>query len=122
MSLGPKCYSYVTDTGRQEPESKSFTQNRYTEDVLKWDEAHENLVRTGKKLDVEAMKDLLLHPEKKIQVIYPSHMKRNFKEQTVRNVVLAKQMRLVYDERILHDDFTARAYGSFDPALVSNSQ
>ena len=112
MSLGPKSYSYVTDTGRQELKSKSFTQNGYTENVLAWDEGHQNLVRTGNALNFDCMNDLLQHPGKTFQVVYPSFMKRDFKEQSIKNVVLAKQMRLVYDKRILHDDFSTRPYGT----------
>ena len=116
ICLGPKSYAYVTDTGRQEVKSKSFTQNGFTEDILDWSAAvGGELVRTGRKMDFDSMKHLLQNPGEKFQVVYPSFMKRSFKEQSVKNVVLAKQMRLVYDKRILHDDFTTRPFGTRAP-------
>ena len=45
-------------------------------------------------------------------------MKRNFKQQSIKNVVLAKQMRLVYDKRVLHDDFTTHPFGTRAPPSV----
>ena len=45
-------------------------------------------------------------------------MKRNFKQQSIKNVVLAKQMRLVYDKRVLLDDFTTRPFGTRAPPSV----
>lgn len=112
VCLGPKCYAYETDTGRQEVKSKSFTQNGFTEDILEWSQDGEHLIRSGKTMDFENMYNLLQNPGTKLQVIYPSFMKRNFKEQKIKNVLLAKQMRLVYDKRMLLDDFTTLPFGT----------
>ena len=38
VSLGPKVYSYTTNTGRIEMKCKGLSQNGYTEDILEWDE------------------------------------------------------------------------------------
>jgi len=118
MCLGPKSYAYVTDTGRQEVKSKSFTQNGFTEDILEWSSNGEELVRTGRKIDFDSMNHLLQNRGEKLQVVYPSFMKRNFKQQSIKNVVLAKQMRLVYDKRVLHDDVTTRPFGTRAPPSV----
>ena len=119
VCLGPKCYAYVTDTGRQEVKTKSFTQNGFTEDILEWHQDGEHLVRSGKKIDFASMNNLLQNPGCKLSVIYPTFMKRNFKEQKIKNVQLAKQMRLVYDKRMLLDDFTTLPFGT--RALSNNS-
>ena len=39
-------------------------------------------------------------------------MERNFKEQLIRNLALAKQMSPVYDKRVLLDDFATRGFGT----------
>ena len=118
MCLGPKSYAYVTDTGRQEVKSKWFTQNGFTEDILEWSANGEELVRTGRKIDFDSMNHLLQNRGEKLQVVYPSFMKRNFKQQSIKNVVLAKQMRLVYDKRVLLDNFTTRPFGTRAPPSV----
>jgi len=106
-SLGPKTYSYITDTGRVEIKAKGISQNGYTENILGAD-----LKQTGVALTGETFARLLDNKEDKLQVVYPSHLKKNSKDCSIRSVVLSKTIRPVYDKRILHSDFTTRAYGT----------
>ena len=106
-SMGPKKYSYVTDTGRSEIRAKRISQNGYTNNILGAD-----LKQTGVALSGETFGRLLDNKEEKLQIVYPSHLKKNSKECSIRSVVLSKKIRPVYDKRILHSDFTTRAYGT----------
>jgi len=112
VSLGPKTYSYITNTGRVEIKAKSITQNGYTEDILAWNEDGTELVQTGNAVTKESFEELLRNQESVLKVIYPHHLKKDAKYQTIREVIMPKSIRLVYDKRILHDDFTTSAYGS----------
>ena len=106
-SLGPKTYSYVTDTDRVEIKAKGISQNGFTENILGPD-----LQQTGVALTGESFARLLDNKEEKLQIIYPSHLKKNSNYCSIRSVVLSKTIRPVYDKRILHSDFTTRAYGT----------
>jgi len=112
VSLGPKTYSYVTNTGRVEMKMKSITQNGFTEDILAWNEGKTELVRTGNAVTKESFEKLLKEQDQVLQVIYPTHMKKNKKDQTIRNVIMPKSLRLVYDKRILKEDFTTVPFGT----------
>ena len=106
-SLGPKTYSYVTDTGRVEIKAKGISQNGFTENILGPDLQQTVVALTG-----ETFTRLLDNKEDKLQIIYPSHLKKNSKDCSIRTVVLSKTILPVYDKRILHSDFTTRAYGT----------
>ena len=106
-SLGPKTYSYVTDTGRVEIKAKGISQNGYTENILGL-----HLQQTGVALTGETFARLLDNKEEKLQIIYSPHLKKNCKDCSIRSVALSKTIRPVYDKRILHSDFTTRAYGA----------
>ena len=106
-SLGPKTYSYVTDTIRVEIKAKGISQNGYTENILGPD-----LQQTGVALTGETFARLLNKKEDKLQVVYPFHLKKNSKDCNIKRIVLSKTIRPVYDKRILHSDFTTRAYGT----------
>jgi len=112
VSLGPKTYSYVTNTGRVEMKMKSITQNGFTEDILAWNEGRTELVRTGNAITKDSFVNLLKNKEEILNVIYPTHIKKDAKYQSIKNVVMPKSVRLVYDKRILLDDFTTVPYGS----------
>ena len=96
-SLGPKTYSYITDTGRVEIKAKRISQNGYTGNILGAD-----LKQTGVALAGETFARLLDNKEDKLQVVYPSHLKKNSKDCSIRSVVLSKTIRPVNDKRILH--------------------
>jgi len=68
MSLGPKTYSYVTDTGRVEMKIKSITQNGYTEDIMAWNDNGDGLIRPGNALSKDSLEELLDDPAKTMQV------------------------------------------------------
>jgi len=112
VSLGPKTYSYVTNTGRVEMKMKSITQNGFTEDILAWNEGNTDLMRTGVGLTKASLENLLKQQDQVLQVIYPTHLKKNKKDQIIRNVIMPKSLRLVYDKRILKDDFTTLPFGT----------
>ena len=63
-SLGPKTYSYITDTGRVEIKAKGISQNRYTENILGAD-----LKQTGVALAGGTFARLLDNKEDKLQVV-----------------------------------------------------
>ena len=109
--LGPKTYSYVTDTGRVEIKAKGISQNGYTENILAWNKERTLLVHTGNAVTKESFVDLLQNKEKTLQVIYPSYLKKDAKYQTIRSVVLPKSIRLVYDKRVVQGDFSTRPFG-----------
>ena len=71
-----------------------------------------DLQPTGTALTSGTFNHLLQNKEDKVQVVYPFHLKKNSKDCSIRNVVMPKTIRLVYDKRILHDDYTTRAYGT----------
>ncbi len=112
MSLGPKTYCYTTDTGRVEMKAKSITQNGYTEDIVKWNEDKTALVKAGQSLTKETFKKLLENKGDTFQVIYPGCLKKDFKNQTIRSIVVPKTIRLVYDKRILLDDLSTLPFGT----------
>ncbi len=112
ISLGPKTYCYTTDTGRVEMKAKSITQNGHTEDILKWNDDHAELVKAGQSLTKETFKKLLDNKEDTFQVIYPDRLKKDFKNQTIHSIVVPKTVRLVYDKRMLLDGFTTLPFGT----------
>jgi len=59
VSLGPKTYRYVTDTGRVEIKAKEIEQNEYTENILAWNKERTSLVHTGNAVTKESFVDLL---------------------------------------------------------------
>jgi len=102
----------VTNTGRVEMKMKSITQNGFTEDILAWNEGNTDLMRTGVGLTKASLENLLKQQDQVLQVIYPTHLKKNKKDQIIRNVIMPKSLRLVYDKRILKDDFTTLPFGT----------
>ncbi|XP_055352832.1 uncharacterized protein LOC129598801 [Paramacrobiotus metropolitanus] len=112
VSCGPKVYSYETDTGRIELKVKGMMQNGFTEDILDWDSVTKELTRTGKALDFNQLKRLLDGVDGHVQVVYPEYIKRNGKTQEINTVQLAKKLKLVYDKRIMLDDFTTLPFGT----------
>ena len=112
VSLGPKVYSYVTNTGRVELKCKGFSQNAYTKDILVEDPVTKELVPSGEALNFPKLVSLLMGTTPQQEVIYPHFLKRNAKFQTINTVVLKKTLRKVYDKRILRTDFTTIPYGT----------
>ena len=110
VSIIPKTYSYQTDTGRQELKVKFITQNGYTENIR--ERNGETLSRTDKTLNKATLHELLLQPDSSIQVTYPKQLKKNSKIQAITEVEISKTLRLVYDKRILFDDYSRVAYGT----------
>jgi len=115
MSLGPKTYTYVTDKGRVEMKINSITQNGFTEDIREWNEERGEHVRTGKALNKAALESLLRNEDEVVRVVYPSFLKRDKKSQAIQSVVMPKTLRLVYDKRILLEDFTTIPFGTKEP-------
>ena len=89
-SLGPKTYSYITDAGRVEIKAKGISQNGYTENIL-----GAKLKQTGVALTGETFARLLDNKGETVQIIYPSHLKKNSKDCSTRSVVLSKKIRPV---------------------------
>ncbi|XP_055343964.1 uncharacterized protein LOC129592046 isoform X1 [Paramacrobiotus metropolitanus] len=106
-----------------------MTQNGYTEDVL-----NDDLQRTGEKLDFDKLTEILKGATMPVrisyvitfvlvlidssgltQVVYPEYIKRNFKAQEISTVRLKKHLRMVYDKRVLLEDFTTVPYGFKKP-------
>jgi hypothetical protein len=112
VSLGPKVYSYETDTGRIEMKCKGLSQNAYTEDILEWKETEKRFSKTGNKMDPQLFRNLLKNPEKNQTVFYPDSLKRDGKSQRINSFTAMKSLRLVYDKRVLLPDFTTRPYGT----------
>ena len=108
-SLGPKTYSYVTIAGRVEIKAKGISQNGYMENILGAD-----LKQIGVALTGETFARVLGNKEEKLQIVYSSQeeFKKNFKDCSIRTVVLSKTIRPVHDKRILNSEFTTRAYGT----------
>ena len=94
-SLGPKTYSYVTDTGRVEIKAKGISQNGFTENILSPD-----LQQTGVALTGETFARLLDSKEEKLQIFYPSHLKKNSKHYSIRSVFLPNVRRKSSSRRI----------------------
>ena len=111
VSLGPKTYAYETNTGRTEMKIKSITQNGHTEKILGLEEDGA-LVPTGEKLTKMTLENLLRNRDDTFKVVYPRQLKRDAKTQTISEVVLGKTLRLVYDKRVLLDDFSTVPYGT----------
>lgn len=97
VALGPKFYSYQTNTGREELKAKGIMQNGYTEDIVEWDTNRKNLESTGKKLNFEQLKRLLCGDETSLQVLYPHFFRKNGRTQKINICSLTKEIKLVYD-------------------------
>lgn len=72
--------------------------------------------RNSKLINFEAMKSLVenMDTEKTIEVENPSKIARDGKRRKVINKVEKKLYRVVYDKRILKDDFSTLPYGYKD--------
>ena len=81
VSLGPKVYSYITDTGRTEMKVKGLTQNGYTRNILELDEKTNTLQHSEKALNFEQLKKLVNGTDSELSVIYPHYLKKNGKTQ-----------------------------------------
>ena len=112
VSLGPKVYSYITDTGRTEMKVKGLTQNNYTENILELDKRTNTLQHNEKALNFEQLKKLLNGTDSELNVIYPHYLKKNGKTQVINTVQLEKTLKVAYDKRILRSDFTTIPYGT----------
>ena len=112
VSCGPKVYSYVTDKGRMELKVKGMTQNGYTEDILAWDDLTKQFARSGRKLDFDQLKRLLDGTDPRVEVVYPEHLRKDCRTQSINTVQLAKKLKLVYDKRVLLDDFRTIPFGT----------
>jgi len=111
-SLGPKTYTYTTDTGRVEIKAKGISQNGYTENILDWNAEHTELVQTGRALTADVFDYLLDNKMDTFQIIYPSHLKKNSKTCSIQSVIMPKTVRLVYDKRVLLPNYSTRPFGT----------
>ena len=112
VSLGPKVYSYTTNTGRIEMKCKGLSQNGYTEDILEWDENEKKMLKTGKKLSSQMFTDLLSNHQSMQTFAYPDSIKRDGKSQKITSVTSTKTLQKVYDKRIMLSDFSTMPYGT----------
>ena len=70
------------------------------------------LLKTGQALNKQTLHHLLDNKNDSVEVIYPKYLKRNAKTQKIFEVELGKTLRLVYDKRILFEDFSTLPYGT----------
>ena len=112
ISLGPKCYRYVTNTGRVELKMKGITQNGHTEDILVYNEDRTMLVKSNRGIDEDTFPRLLADRNETVQVINPDFLKKDRKYQTMKSIPQPKTLRLTYDKRVLHDDYTTSPFGT----------
>ena len=111
-SLGPKTYTYTTNTVRVEIKAKGISQNGYTENILDWNAEHTELVQTRRALTADVFDYLLDNKMDTFQIIYPSHLKKNSKTCNIQSVIMPKTVRLIYDKRVLLSNFSTRPFGT----------
>ena len=63
------------------------------------------LLKTGQALNKQTLHHLLDNKSDSVEVIYPRYLKRNAKTQKIFQVELGETLKLVYDNRILFEDF-----------------
>lgn len=94
---GPKNYAFETMNGNTACKIRGFSLN------------HEN----SKKLNFTTLKSLVLHKNwtETIPIVNPSKITREVKRRKVVNREEIKNYRLVYNKRVICDDFSTLPYG-----------
>lgn len=99
VSAGPKNYAYKTESGKTCCKVRGFTLN----------------FRTSEKINLESMVELVTRKTEKsessIDVITPHKIVRDQQRKTILSQTQVKTYRLVYDKRVIQDDFDTLPYG-----------
>ena len=102
VSGGAKNYSYKTHAGKIECKVRGFTLN----------------VRSSAVLNFETMKNNILtelhHPQdqrRTMNIVNPSHFKRDLEQKKIQLVLRIKQYGLVFDKRVLNTNAMSYPYG-----------
>ena len=70
------------------------------------------LTETETTLSKSTLHQLLHEPENNLQVLYPRQLKKNTKTQQITEVEISKTLRLVYDKRVLLQNYSTVPYGT----------
>lgn len=97
FSGGPKNYAYLTKSGKTCCKIRGFTLN----------------YMNSKKLNFKSMESLVrnMDLERKITIENPCKITRDVKRRKVINKEETKIYKMVYEKRIMQDDFTTLPYG-----------
>jgi hypothetical protein len=96
VSAGPKNYGFLLSNGESELKVKGFGLN----------------YAASQKLNFKAVVDLVLSQMYEDYIkVKQTQFSRNKKDWTVHTSVIEKAYRVVYDKRILNDDFTTKPFG-----------
>lgn len=99
ISLAPKTYSYITNTGDSVIKLKGFTVNRQVKKVVNF----------------PSLLQLLHGPkDETIAVDYPFNIVRNKRTMEVSCVELSKRLRTTYTKRVVLENFSTLPYGHID--------
>lgn len=102
VSGGPKNYAYKTHAGKVECRVRGFTLNARASAVLNFESMKHNILEE------------LYHPQdqrRTINIVNPSHFKRDLEEKKIQLVRQVKQYALVFDKRVLNTDGLSFPYG-----------
>lgn len=102
VSGGPKNYAYKTHAGKVECRVRGFTLNARASAVLNFESMKHNILEE------------LYHPQdqrRTINIVNPSHFKRDLEEKKIQLVRQVKQYALVFDKRVINTDGLSFPYG-----------
>ena len=98
ISAGPKNYSYKTEIGTTKCKVRGFTLNKCNSLIINFD----------------SMRDMVTAPEGadiSVTVTDPAKITRNKTRSILYNRPMSKSYRMVYDKRVILQDYDTRPYG-----------
>ena len=102
VSAGSKNYAYKTHAGKVECKVRGFTLNARASSVLNFETMKHNILQE------------LYHPldqRRTMNIVNPSHFKRDLEEKKIQLVRQVKQYALVFDKRVINTDGLSFPYG-----------
>ena len=98
ISAGPKNYSYKTEIGTTKCKVRGFTLNKYNSLIINFDSMR-NMVTAPEGADVS------------VTVTDPAKITRHKTRSILYNRPMSKSYRMVYDKRVILQDYDTRPYG-----------